>query len=185
MLRVERGDSNIQMRVPRVKLKAIIVLLSFLLILPISHSSAQPGGPKPAPGAGMRPWKGEHRCGRASDLNLSSDQIKGLDLANRTYLQETMTLRTDLFSKRLELRELLTTPSIKIETIQQKNGEIIELQAKLEEKAVDYLIKVRSFLTQEQLKNWCPEQEFHFLRGRIHGPDVPGPMMRRAVPFGE
>jgi hypothetical protein len=61
--------------------------------------------------------------------------------------------------------------------------EIIELQSKQEEKAAEYLIKVRSLLTPEQLKSWCPEQEWPSFRHRMHEPGPMGPMhQRKALP---
>jgi len=61
--------------------------------------------------------------------------------------------------------------------------EIIELQSKQEEKAVEYLIKVRNLLTPEQLKSWCPEQEFPSFRHMMHGTGPMGPMhQRKAFP---
>ena len=185
MGRVEQDDSRSQMLGPMRRLKAILVVLSILSILPLSHSSAQPGGPKPATGMGMRSWRGEHRCWKASDLNLSSDQVKGLDLITQAYLKETRPLRNELFSKRLELREFLTNPTIKGESIQLKSAEVLALESKIGEREIDYLMKVRSLLTQEQLKNWCPEQEFHFLRGMMQRPEFMGPINPRKTPTQE
>ncbi len=53
------------------------------------------------------------------------------------------------------------------------------------EKAVEYLIKVRNLLTQEQLKNWCPEQEFPSFPRMMHGPGPMGPMHPKKPPFSE
>jgi Spy/CpxP family protein refolding chaperone len=99
-----------------------------------------------------------------------------LDSINQTYLRETRPLRTEIFSKRLELREFFTNPTIKIEAIRAKHMEILELQSKQEEKTIEYLIRVRNLLTQEQLKMWCPEQEFFFSWRMMHEPDFMSPM---------
>lgn len=130
----------------------------------------------------MRQWRGENRCWKASDLNLSSDQVKGLELINQAYLKETRPLRNELFSKRLELREFLTNPNIKGESIQLKSSEVLALESKIGEREIEYLMKVRSLLTQEQLKNWCPEQEFPFLRGMMQRPEFMGPMSPKKMP---
>jgi Spy/CpxP family protein refolding chaperone len=124
---------------------------------------------------GMRKWRGEGPCWRASELNLSQEQRKSLDLIQQTYFREAQLFRLQLFTKNIELRELLTNPTTKIESIREKYYEIIELQSKQEEKAVEYLIKVRSLLTLEQLKNWCPEQEFPTFRQMMHGTGPMGP----------
>lgn len=148
------------------KLKTQILILCLLSVFATS-SFSQP------PGMGMRRWRGESPCWRASDLDLSPEQRKGLDLIQQTYFREVQLLRLQVFTKRLELRELLTNSAARTESIRGKYSEIIELQSKQEEKAAEYLIKVRSLLTPEQLRNWCPEQEFPHPRQMMYGP---GPM---------
>ena len=167
------------------KPKITIFFFIFIFLLPISPSFSQPSGTKSSPGGGMKQWKKEARCWRASELNLSSEQAKGLDLIQQTYLRETQLLRVQLFSKRLELREFLTDSTIKIEDIRPKYLEMVEIQYKMEEKAVEYLIKVRNLLTQEQLRNWCPEQEFPNFPRMMHGPGPMGPMHPKKTPPSE
>ena len=150
------------------KIKVLIFCLLILLMATFSFS--QP------PEMGMRKWRGESPCWRASDLDLSLEQRKGLDLIQQTYFREVQLLRLQVFTKRLELRELLTNSTARTESIRGKYSEIIELQSKQEEKAAEYLIKVRSLLTPEQLRNWCPEQEFPHSRQMIYGPGPMGSM---------
>jgi len=147
-----------------------ILIFCFLFILFTSSSFSQSPGVKVYPGMRMKPWRGEIRCWKAIDLNLSIDQTRGLTLIQQAYFRETLLLRTELFTKQLELRDLLTDPAIKVEAIRSKHGEINKLQSKLEEKAIDYLIKVKTLLTQDQLKSWCPEQEFPLFRQMMYGP---------------
>jgi Spy/CpxP family protein refolding chaperone len=151
------------------KIKIKTVILCFLFILTASFSFSQPSG------MGMRKWKGEGPCWKASELNLSQEQRKALDLVQQTYFREAQLIRTQLFTKRLELRELLINPTTKIESIRMKYSEIIELQSKQEEKAIEYLIKVKNLLTLEQLQNWCPEQEFTAFRPMMYGTGPMGP----------
>lgn len=167
------------------KFKICIYALTFclLLILTIPPSFSQPSGMRSSPG--MSHWKGEARCWRASDLNLSPEQLKGFDLIQQAYFQEIRLLRVQLFSKRLELRELLTDSTPRIESIRAKYWEMIELQSKLDEKTIEYMIKLRNLLTQEQLKSWCPEKEFPFLREMTQGPSQMGPIHPRRPPSGE
>ena len=122
---------------------------------------------------GMRKWRGEGPCWRASELDLSSEQRKSLELIQQAFFREAQLFRAQLFTRRLELRELFVSPNIKIELIRTKNSEIIELEAKQEERSVEYLIKVRNLLTPEQLQRWCPEQEFPAFRHMRYGA---GPM---------
>ena len=163
-------------RIPMKKSAIILLFTSFFFaILLTSPSFPQGSGMRHGPGMGMRPWKGEGPCWNASELNLSQEQRKGLDLIQQTYLREAQLIRAQLFTKRLEIREFLTNPTIKIESIRMKHLEIVDLRSKQEEKAIEYLIKVRNLLTLEQLQNWCPEQEFPSFRQMMYGPSPMGP----------
>jgi len=153
----------------------VLLTLCFFAILPTSPSFPQGSGMSHGPGMGVRKWRGEGQCWSASELNLSPEQRKGLDLIQQAYFREAQLFRLQLFTKNIELRELLIHPTTKVESIRGKYSEIIELQSKQEEKAVEYLIKVRSLLTLEQLKNWCPEQEFPAFRQMMHGTGPMGP----------
>jgi Spy/CpxP family protein refolding chaperone len=167
------------------KFKIYILSLCFLSILATSPSFSQPLGMKPGPRMREKSWKGEGPCWRASELNLSLDQVKRLELIQQAFFRETQLPRAELFAKRLELREFLTNPTIKVESIRSKYLEIKEIQSKLEEKTLEYLMKVRNVLTEEQLKIWCPEQEFPFFRRMMQGPGPMGIMPPRKPPFPE
>jgi len=159
--------------VEMMKSKIRVLIFCFLLIFAASPSFSQPSG------MGMRKWRGEYPCWRASDLDLSQEQRKNLELIQQAYFREVQLLRAQLFTRRLELRELFVSPTIKLESIRAKNSEIIELESKQEEKSVEYLIKVRNLLTPEQLQQWCPEQEFPPFRQMMYGTGPMGPMHPR------
>jgi len=150
-----------------------MLILCSLLIFAASPSFSQHSG------MGMRKWRGENPCWRASDLDLSQEQRRNLELIQQAYFREIQLLRTQLFAKRLELRELLVSPPTKVESIRAKNSEINELELKQEERSVEYLIKVRGLLTPEQLQQWCPEQEFPPFRQMRYGTGPMGPMVPR------
>ena len=150
------------------KFKIQLFIVCFIFIFDASSSFSQ--------SRGMRRWIEESPCWRASELNLSQVQRKSLDLIQFNYFRDTQLLRIQLFTKRLELRELITNPMVGTESIRGKTLEIIELQSKQEEKDFDYLIKVRNLLTPEQLKDWCPEQEFPAFWQKMHGMGHMGPM---------
>ena len=164
----------------RVSHVALVLSLFFALI--VVHASAQPPEMKPPPGMGMGPWRGEARCRGALELRPSPDQAKALHQLSDSYLQETRRLRMELLSKRLELREFLMDLTVKSEAIHAKTSEIVELQSKLEETATDYLLKVRNLLTQEQLKNWCPEQDLFMSQRMMERPHF---MPQRPLPRHE
>ena len=151
------------------KIKIKTLIFCFLILFAATSSFSQPSG------KGMKKWRGEGPCWGASELNLSQEQRKSLDLIQQTYFRESQFIRAQLFTKRLELREFLINPTIKIESIRVKYFEITELQSKQEEKAIEYLIKVRNLLTLEQLQNWCPEQEFSAFRQMMYGTGPMGP----------
>jgi len=157
----------------------ILFIFFILLISPILSSYAQP------PAMGTKPWGAEAQCLKASELNLSQEQMKGLDALQQAFFREAQLLRIQLFSKRLELRELLTNPTTKIEAIRTKSAEILDSHAKVEERSIDYLIKVRGLLTHEQLKNWCPEFEIPTPRRMMQGPGSVGPFTPRKPPLQE
>lgn len=164
------------------KARTVLLIFCLFLIFPVPSSFSQSSGMGPNPGMGKKHWRGEARCWRASELDLSTEQMRGLDLIQQTYFQEVRLLRAQLFSKRLELREFLTNPTVKIESVRAKYWETIELQSKLEEKAIEYLIKLRNLLTQEQVKRWCPEKEFPFLREMMPGGEPMGPKPPKRLP---
>jgi Spy/CpxP family protein refolding chaperone len=170
-------------RMTKVFIRGFIV--TGLMIFTAIQAFAQAPEMKPGHGMRMRHGRGEQRCWTAAELNLSPEQAKTLDLLGQAYFQEAKRYRIELFSKRLEIREYLTNPSVKTEVIQAKNGEIIELQSKMEDKTIEYLLKVRNLLTQEQLKVWCPEQEFPMLQRMMERPFPMGPPMPRPSPLPE
>ncbi len=124
----------------------------------------------------MNRWRGEIKCWRASDLNLSQEQAKALDAVQQSFFREAQVFRSQLLAKRLELRELLANPNTRVETIRSKSSEMLDHQAKFEEKSIEYLIKVRSILTTEQLKSWCPEMEFPGFQRTIQGHEPTAPI---------
>jgi hypothetical protein len=165
-----------------IKWPALIIYL--ILFQLASFAFSQPSDNMMRHGPEFRGWRGEGRCFRASELNLSQDQAKRLESIQQAYLRDTQVPRTELFSKRLELREFFTNPTVKIETIRSKYLEINELESRIEEKTIDYLLKVKGLLTQEQLKIWCPEQEFSLFRRMMQGPGYMAPSpQRRNPPF--
>ena len=156
---------------------------SAVLLLIISTVSAFPQTEGVRFGPGMRHRGEDLRCVRAADLNLTPEQLRELEQIQQGLMKETQLLRAQLFAKRLELRETITNPTAKTELIRLKYGEVASLESKIEEKSFDFLVKLRSLLTQEQMKNWCPEKEFVPLRGGMgHGPGMMDPRSRKMPP---
>ncbi|MFB3887080.1 MAG: Spy/CpxP family protein refolding chaperone [Thermodesulfobacteriota bacterium] len=162
------------------RFKAILLFSCTLSLFITSLSFSQPSETRMGPG--MPHWRRENRGWRASELNLSPQQSKELSLIQQTYYRETQILRAQLLSKRLELREILTNPSVKIEAIRSKYSEMKEIQSRFDEKTAEYLIRVRTFLKPDQLRNWNPEEEVPFLQPMPPGPHPMGPMRPRKNP---
>ncbi len=167
------------------KFKFHLLLSFFFLILISSPAFPQPSGMRMGPGTEMRHWRGENRGYRASELNLSPEQAKELGIIQQTHFRETQILRGQFLSKRLELREFLKNQTTRIEAIRAKYSEINELESRFEEKTIEYLIKVRSLLTSEQLRSWNPEEEFPIFHRMMRGVEPLGPPMypRRSPPM--
>jgi Spy/CpxP family protein refolding chaperone len=161
------------------KLKTTILFFVFIFVFQISPAFSQPPETRSSPETGMTKPREELQCLRASDLDLSQGQMKGLELIQQAYFEEIRLLRIQLFSKRLELRESLTNPNPRMESIRRKYWEINELQSRLDLKTIEYLIKLKNLLTHEQLRSWCPEKEFPFLQEMMQGPGPMSPMHPR------
>ena len=155
----------------------VLFVFGFPLLLSPLEAHAQSSGMRGM----MRHGRGGPLCWSASQLHLSPEQRKELDLLNQSYLKEVQTLRAELFLKRIELRDALTNAAAKIETIQAKNAEISALQSELDGKAIDYLIKIRNLLTADQLAQWCPELDYP-LRHMMERSAPLGPMTPRRPP---
>jgi len=169
-------------KVLAIKANRYLFYLCFLLVLFSSRAFSQPSGMTMGPGTGMRHWAEENQGYRAWELNLSSVQAKELDLIQQVYFRETQILRAQLLSKRLELWEFLRNPATRIESIRSKYSEINEIESRFEGKAIEYLLKVRSLLTSEQLRSWNPHEEFSLFRRMMRGVEPWGPIHPRRGP---
>ena len=68
---------------------------------------------------GMRQWRGENEMLEGiRSQPVSRIRSKDWISSTRPTLKKPAALRNELFSKRLELREFLTNPTIKVESIQ-------------------------------------------------------------------
>jgi len=147
----------------------VVLALSFLLVFPVIHASAQSPGMKPPHEMGGRPWRGEGRC--PGVLELSPLQIRQrLSISLVTVIFRKQGVCAWNFSQAARTKRISDGPYGEGEAIHAKTSEIVELQSRLEETATDYLLKVRNLLTQEQLKNWCPEQDLFMSQRMMERP---------------
>ena len=75
--------------------------------------------------------------------NFSDEQIKSIEAERQAFLNATEELRSDLYSKNLELRSELAKTDPDIAKAKQLQKEISGLQAQLDEERIDHMIKMR------------------------------------------
>ncbi|NIS63526.1 MAG: periplasmic heavy metal sensor [Proteobacteria bacterium] len=103
---------------------------------------------------GMGMGHGHHPRGLPEDLRLTTEQMDRLKSIEDSYLNEIVPLRNDLLNKRYELRRLFLDPTSKTDDIRARQEEAFVLETQIQEKIIDYQLKVREVLTPEQFKVW-------------------------------
>jgi len=93
-------------------------------------------------GGGMMYQGNAGRQGTLPD-DLNDEQLKAIETERLAFRKATEDLRSELFSKELELRKELdkSDPDVKLATRLQK--EVSGLQARLDEQRLDHMIKMR------------------------------------------
>jgi Spy/CpxP family protein refolding chaperone len=118
-----------------------------------------------------------------------SDQIQALRDA---FLKEVEPLQKELYAKGTELRDLWSSPSPDPAAVTAKQKELASLQSELRQKATTLGLKIRKFLTPEQLaqlRTFGPGPGFGPHIGFGPGPSIGpgpgfGPRMGFRGPFG-
>ena len=88
--------------------------------------------------------------GGFDQLNLTAEQKTKLnDLREKTW-KDTVTLRNEMQTKRLELQTLWTAPNPDKGSIQDKQNQLNDLRSKLQDKMTDSRLEARQHLTTEQ-----------------------------------
>jgi Spy/CpxP family protein refolding chaperone len=98
-----------------------------------------------------RPFYGAGRGLYAANLNLTADQLTKINDLRTAHYKDILPLRTKLQSKMLELRTLMLQPAQNQSKIVALQKDIADLQQKIQEKALDFNVRVRKVLTPEQL----------------------------------
>jgi len=118
------------------------ILIVFML-LAASNAWAFRGGCGMEPGFGMS-------SSIASSLNLSEDQKAQIQARQEVFQDEINPLRDELFTKRMELRELWAEASPEQSRISAKQKEIQAVQSQIQEKTTQFQLECRELLTPEQ-----------------------------------
>jgi Spy/CpxP family protein refolding chaperone len=103
------------------------------------------GGMQGGPGCGMNPCFG-------SNMNLTDAQKAQLQPKHDSFMTEMSPLRDELFSKKMELREMWKKANPSQAEISAKQQEIRAIQTQMQEKATEYQLECRQMLTPEQLE---------------------------------
>ena len=108
----------------------------------MGYGPCGPGGGPGGAGYGGGAW--------GAGLNLTPEQTQKLQTLREGFFKETIPLRNEMMTKRLELRTLWSQPKPDQEKILGKQREVNALRAQLQEKATKYRLEGRSILTPEQ-----------------------------------
>ena len=123
--------------------KTIIALgLVALMLLGVTYVYAQGPGFGPGHRMGWGPGKWS---------SLTPEQETKFQELRQKFNDETTQLRGAIFTKRLELQSLWSNPKADPKVILDKEKELGALREQLREKAVQFKLESRNFLTPEQL----------------------------------
>jgi Spy/CpxP family protein refolding chaperone len=140
-------------------MKKVMVAVMMVAILAAAGLVMAQGYEKgPGMGMGYGPHSGGH--GLWSALNLTPEQVQKVQALRESFFKETIPLRNELMSKKLELRSLWLKTNPDEEQILAKQKEINDLRAQLQEKATKNRLEMRKVLTPEQ------QAQLANLRGR-------------------
>lgn len=87
----------------------------------------------------------------AARLNLSTDQITKINTLRSDFAKETLTLRTGMQTKAMEMRTLMMDPEKNQAKIISLQKDMSTLRQQLQEKSLQFRIKARKVLTPEQI----------------------------------
>jgi Spy/CpxP family protein refolding chaperone len=127
------------------KKKTVIAIgLAVLVVTGASYVFA--GGPGFGPGFGPR------NCpGFWAGLNLTQEQQTQLQELRQKHHDEVSPSRETMFNLRQELRTLWADPNADPKVIQDKEKQLNDLRTQMRDKAVQFKLEARSFLTAEQI----------------------------------
>jgi len=144
------------------KIRSAILLSLSLLLLLASHVWGQ------QPMQGRKTGRNAP-CLVPEDLHLTPEQIEQMTSIQRHYLEDMIALRNDLHNRRYGLRRLLSDPTVESTDIKAKQKEVFALENEIQEKILDYQLKVRDILTPQQFRLWVSRHRMPFGHGMHKG----------------
>jgi len=139
--------------------KWLVLLLAGLVIAGLVGSAAAYGsGTKTPHSQGKKfvgkDWTGKQTVDRASKLGLTAEQKEKIANLKLSFKEETLDLRTELTRKRLEIQKLLLEESPDLTTVYALVDEMAPIQAEIQKKTIEFRLKLKSLLTEEQLEKF-------------------------------
>lgn len=131
------------------KIRFLILFSMLGLALIVPPAWAQWSGQR-----GTRSGHGDPPCWRPDDLRMTPEQTERLKSVQSSYLSEIRRLRNDLVTKRYELRKLMSNSARRPHDVTRKQEEVFRLETRIQEKMVDYQLRVEEILTPEQFQRW-------------------------------
>lgn len=105
----------------------------------------------------------------ASALNLTEEQRAEIEARHEAFLQEINPLRNQLFSRKMEMRDLWGQGNPDQDEISMKQRQIQAIQNELQEKTIRYRMECRGLLTPEQQEKLGMTVAHHGSRGGTGG----------------
>lgn len=132
------------------KLATVLGIMLLVAVIAIPVSARGPGwGKDHDMGPGYGYGIGKAGC-ESFNLNLTAEQSAKIQSLRKTHLKEVTPLRTQLFSKKAELKLLWVQNNPDKNKIMSKQKEISDLQYRIKEKSIDYRLETNKVLTPEQ-----------------------------------
>ena len=133
----------------------VLALTAFVVAGLVGSAAAQGRGTKATGSQGQRfaakAWAEKRTFDLASRLNLTAEQKEKIANLRLTFKEETLELRTQLARKRLETQKLLLEESPDLTRVYALVDEMAPIQAEIQKKAIDFRLRLKNFLTEEQL----------------------------------
>lgn len=142
------------------KRDAIPVVIATALLLLGGIEAAFAWGPRRSSGPLPSEYAKSPYYPGGVDLNLSEDQIKKLQDLRLEHHKEMLEVRNTFQTKQLELRALILSEQpdqVNIDSLVEKMG---ELWTDMQKKALDYQLKIRDILTEQQWKKLFSHRSF-------------------------
>lgn len=118
-------------------------ILVVVMVLAASSAWAFREGCGMGPGFGMSPYV-------SATLELTEDQKAQIQAKQEAFLEDVSPLRDKLFSKKMEMKDLWSKANPDQAAISEKRLEIQAIQNEIQEKATQYQLDCRQFLTPDQ-----------------------------------